>query len=155
MDDAPFEIEASHVGQDHVDVLALAQNVPQHRRDGAGREDAGGHLIEQRLEQVVVPPVDERDVDVGRGEQAGRGQAAEPATDDDNAVPLRWAHDGSFPRGRWLCPQSTRWQPSVSESGQSLRQVLADPDGIRHGREGRAGFTAPMLGKKPGFPFSK
>ena len=42
----------------------------------AGREDAGRHLVEQRLEEVVVPLVDERDVDVGArkagGWQAGR-----------------------------------------------------------------------------------
>ena len=82
----PLQIEAGHLGQDHVDVLAPAQNVPQHRRDRTRRQDAGGHLVEERLEQVVVAPVDERDVDVGRSEQAGGGQAAEAAADDDDAV---------------------------------------------------------------------
>ncbi len=37
---------------------------------------------------MVVPLVDERDVDIGAGEQAGGGQAAEAATDDDDAVAL-------------------------------------------------------------------
>ena len=80
--------------------FCLAQRVPQHGRDRAGREDAGRHLVEQRLEQVVVPLVDERDVDVGAGEQAGGGQAAEPATDDDDTVALRCVHADSFRRDR-------------------------------------------------------
>ena len=86
VDDASLQIEASHLGQDHVDVFAPAQNVAQHGRDRSRRQDAGGHLVEQRLEQVVIAPVDERDVEVGRGEQAGGGQAAEAAADDDDAV---------------------------------------------------------------------
>ena len=98
VDEPPLQVEPGHLGQDDVDVLALAQRVTQHGRDRARREDAGRHLVEQRLEQVVVPLVDECDVDVGAREQAGGGQAAEPATDDDNAVALRCAHGSSF---RW------------------------------------------------------
>ena len=98
MDDASLQIEAGHLGEDDIDVLAATQNVPQHGGDCTGRQDAGGHLVEQRLEQVVIALVDERDVEVGRCEQAGGGQAAEAAADHDDAVAQWCAHDGSFRR---------------------------------------------------------
>ena len=64
------------------DVLCLAQHVPQRRRDLAGREDAGGHLVQQRLEEVVVPAVEQRHVDtVDVSEEAAGGQPAEAAAD--------------------------------------------------------------------------
>ena len=37
------------------------------RRDEATWQDPGGDLIQQRLEQVVIGPVHDRDVDVGAG----------------------------------------------------------------------------------------
>ena len=125
MDDAPFEIEPGHIGQDHVDVLALAQNVPQHRGDGAGREDAGGHLVQQRLEEVVVAPVDERDVDVGRSEQTGRGQAAKPAATVSSGIPVPCDH--AFPAS----------------------PIHPDNPAIR-GRRGKVGEQAPIPGRLRG-----
>ena len=112
-----------------------------------GRQDAGGHLVEQRLEQVVVPPVDERDVEVGRGEQAGGGQAAEPAADDDNAVALRCAHDGSFRR------EAVAWSPGYDVVTRRVgvrpaARSRCSPTRMAFAMAVRAGFTAPMLGKK-------
>ena len=39
----------------------VAQHVADGRRDLPLREDAGGHLVQQRLEEVMVGAVDQRD----------------------------------------------------------------------------------------------
>ena len=79
----PVEIEAGHLGELHLHVLCLPQDVAQRRRDLAGRQDAGGHLVEERLEQMVVAPVDQRDLDVlDRAEQTARRQTAESTAHD-------------------------------------------------------------------------
>ena len=53
-----------------------------------GRERGRRHLVEQRLEQVVVAPVDDGDVDVGALQLLDGGDAAKAAADDDDAMPL-------------------------------------------------------------------
>ena len=50
------------------------------RRQGRRR-----HLVEQRLEQVVVAPVDDDHVGRRAGQRPGRGEAAEAGADDDDA----------------------------------------------------------------------
>ena len=93
-----------------VDVLRLAEHVPQRRRDLAGREDAGGHLVQQRLEEMVVPAVEQRHLDrADVTEEAARGQPAEAAAHDDDA--MRSAFDAVRQRrGRrsepGVCPQA-------------------------------------------------
>ncbi len=60
-DDGPvLEIEAGDLGELDVDVLCL-RRIPEMRRDLAFREDSGGDLVEQRLEEVVVRALDDRD----------------------------------------------------------------------------------------------
>ena len=65
-----------------------------------GGQDARRHLVEQRLEQVVVGAVHHRDVDVGVGQRAHRVEAAEAAADDDDPVRARTAHAGSCATAR-------------------------------------------------------
>ncbi len=56
--------------------------------DVARIQPCGGHLVEQRLEQVVVAPVDEGDVHRRVGERSRRRQPAESAADDhDMRIP--------------------------------------------------------------------
>ena len=50
----------------------------------AGGQRAGRHLIGQRLEQVKVASIDQRDVHRKPGEVQGRLDPAEPAADDDD-----------------------------------------------------------------------
>src|SRR5262249_46958726 len=56
------------------------------RGDLAGREGAGGDLVQQRLKQVVIAAIDQGDVDRCSSERPGRAQTAEAAADDDDAV---------------------------------------------------------------------
>ena len=58
-----------------------------------GREGAGRDLVQQRLEDVVVAAIDERQVDPGVAAEAPRGvQAPKSAADDGDAVPGRGLH---------------------------------------------------------------
>ena len=52
------------------------------RRDLRGRERRGGHLVEEGLEEVVIPTVDERDPEGAAGELPGGGEAPKAAADD-------------------------------------------------------------------------
>ena len=65
------------------------------------------HLVEQRLEQVMVGAVDERDLDLGARQRTHRRQAAEAAADDHHARTV--AHSGPV-RAGWPCSRlRTRW----------------------------------------------
>ena len=55
-------------------------------RSITGRKPAGSHLVEQRLKEVVIGAIDKRDLDRRLGQTLGRVQAAETASDDDDAV---------------------------------------------------------------------
>ena len=66
------------------------------RAMSAGIQSGGRHLVEQRLEQVVVASVDEGDVDECVVQRLGCCQAAEPSSDDDDVGPCVWVvHSGS------------------------------------------------------------
>jgi hypothetical protein len=57
--------------------------------DLAGRQRAGGDLVGERLEEVEVASIDKRELDRRTGKLLCSLQAAEPAADDDDPVPLR------------------------------------------------------------------
>src|SRR5262249_21931055 len=80
----------------------LAKNRAQRLRDLAWRQRRGGHLIQQRLEQVVVDRVNQQDA-YASAAQGSRGiQAAEAAAHDDD----RWAR-GKSHAWRILADQMT------------------------------------------------
>ncbi len=60
-----LQIDVGDVAQQHLGVLLLTQDHAGGRRDLAFGDDAGGHLVQQRLEQVVGGAGDQLDVDVG------------------------------------------------------------------------------------------
>ena len=63
---ASLEVEAGHLGQLDLDISMAAQNASDRRGDLARREDPGRHLVEQRLEEVVVVAVHQRHPDRAR-----------------------------------------------------------------------------------------
>ena len=80
------DVDRRHVGQLHRRVLLALQDVAGRRRDLSCREDAGGDLVEQRLEEMVVRPVDERHLDRRVAEEPGREETAEAGADDHDSV---------------------------------------------------------------------
>ncbi len=82
---APFGVHARHFAEQHVGVEMLAEQPADRRRDVARRQPGGGHLIEQRLEQVIVVAVDQRHSHAGRCQARGTCESAEPCADDDDS----------------------------------------------------------------------
>ena len=87
MDLAPVRVEPDRLAEEDGRVRVPAEDPPERLGDLAGREGAGRDLVEQRLEQVVVAPVDEGDArPAGHGRAARRVQPAEPSSDDHDAM---------------------------------------------------------------------
>ena len=68
---AAVEINPDDLAERNGRVALITQHLAERRRDVAFGEESGRHLVEQRLEQVVVGAVDERDVDIGARELLG------------------------------------------------------------------------------------
>ena len=79
------KVDSGGVGQEDGRVALPAQDVAQGRRDVRGGQPGRGHLVQERLEGVMVVAVHERDAH-GRVPQGARGrEAGEAPADDDDA----------------------------------------------------------------------
>src|SRR5581483_6749556 len=83
---ARLRIDVLGLAEEDVGVLVAAEDAADRRADFAGRERAGRDLIEERLEEMEVAAVDERDVDRRMSEIARRIEPAEPAAENEDAV---------------------------------------------------------------------
>ncbi len=128
------EVDGPDIAPQHPDVLLAAQDQPGGRRDVALGQDSGGHLIEQRLENVRGRFRDHGDVDVGALERLGRGQSAEAASDDDDTM------------ARHACPFFTRGPGS--QSSQRMSTVRRHPGERRGLREHRSAARDSPRGRK-------
>jgi hypothetical protein len=81
-------IEFGHFAEQRPDVRLVADHSTQRRRDQAGRQDAGRHLIEKRLKQMMIRAVDQGDVGLGLAQRPNRAEPAESTTDYDHAMPI-------------------------------------------------------------------
>ena len=89
---AGVEVDGGDSGLAEADVAGAAEHRPERVGDVGRVEQRGGHLVQQRREQVVVAGVEQEDVDVRAVERPGAGQAAEAAADDDHSLPPRHRH---------------------------------------------------------------
>ena len=86
------EVDAGNIAADDIDI-GMAREQPADRLgDVAGRQRRRRHLVEKGHEQVVVAPVDDRDLDRGAAEAAGAGEPAETGADDDHMHPAVSVH---------------------------------------------------------------
>ena len=81
-DPPAVQVHALDLGQEDRDVSRMAQDGAKRARDVGRRERRRGHLIEERLEQMVVSTVQDGDANGTAGQPARRVQAAEAAPDD-------------------------------------------------------------------------
>jgi hypothetical protein len=88
VDLAGADVDVLDLGQHHAHERVVAEDVTDGGRDLALREDAGRHLVEQRLKEVVVGAVDQRHPDGLPLEGAGGEQPTEAAPDDHHVVPV-------------------------------------------------------------------
>src|SRR5215831_15741024 len=66
----------------HGGIGLSVKNRADRSRDRIGRQRSRGHLIEQRLEQMIVVPIYQRDIDWRSSEGTCRRQPSEPAAND-------------------------------------------------------------------------
>ena len=108
------QVDRVDLAPQHPDVLLLAQDQPGGRGDVAFGQDSRRHLIQQRLEQMGGRLRDQGDVDIRAFERFGRVQAAESASDDDDAMA---GHTSPFRKGRTAdCPSPDRTLPKSCDS---------------------------------------
>ncbi len=84
------KIHSGGVGEEDGRVALPPQDVAQGRRDVRRGEPGRGHLVEERLEDVMVVVIDEGDADGGAAEGSRRGEAGETPAHDDDVRSGRW-----------------------------------------------------------------
>ena len=84
--DPLVEIETGDLDELRPHVLVLAEQVTEDGCDLTGREDAGRHLVEERLEEMVVAAVEQRHLGSCAREQTDRRQPAEATPHDHHPV---------------------------------------------------------------------
>ena len=81
-------IHAGHRGEQGRDLGTAAQEIADRPGNFRGRQRGGGDLVKQRLEQMVVAAIDQRDADRRAGQAKRRLQPAETGTNDHDAMAL-------------------------------------------------------------------
>jgi hypothetical protein len=87
-DALPGDVDGQRLREHHARVRLAAKDAPDGGRDLGGREPGRGHLIEQRLEEVVVAPVHDRDADGGVAERTRRLEPSEARAEDHDVGTL-------------------------------------------------------------------
>ena len=100
---ARLQVEAGDLGHQDANVAVTLEDRPQRIGDLAGRERSGRDLVGERLEEVEVPSIDERDLDRRPPQPERRLEAAEAAPDDDHAVRAGVTHRRSERSGGRFC----------------------------------------------------
>jgi hypothetical protein len=85
---AGSNIDAGDLRQKDCDVSLLRLELTDWRSDFGGREDGGCHLIEQRLKNVVVAPIDHDDLDIGMSQRVRRCDPGKAGADDHDTLAL-------------------------------------------------------------------
>ena len=80
------------LGEEHAHARGVAQDGAERHRDVRRRQDGARHLIEERLEEVMVAPVHQCDAHVAAGEPARGVEAGEPAAHDHDVRRARIRH---------------------------------------------------------------
>ena len=91
VDSSRLQIQAGHFGEQHTDISLLASKLPDRSSDLGWRKNCGRNLVEQRLEDVVIAPVDQNDVCIASFQSASRGDPGKPAANNDNTLSLQAA----------------------------------------------------------------
>src|SRR6185295_2326129 len=78
-------IDRADIGQQHLDVPLVAQDPADRRRDVSRGQRRRRHLIEQRLKDMVVVSIEQRDLDRSIRQSSRRVEPAKPAAYDDDA----------------------------------------------------------------------
>src|SRR5256714_13255105 len=93
--DAFLGIDLAHLRHQNFGIPQMTQYPADGSGDVARRQRRRRHLVQQRLKDEMIRPVDERDIDVGTSEDMRGGDSPEPAADDYDAGSDRLVRQGS------------------------------------------------------------
>jgi hypothetical protein len=82
-----LEVDVRHIRQQHARVGLQAQHAADGNRHLPGCEARHRHLIEQRLEEMVILAVEQRDAHGGASQRARHAEAAETSTHHQHVAP--------------------------------------------------------------------
>ena len=88
MHDSGLEVDPFDLRQGDTNVRIAAKYISERWGDLAFGEDPGRHLIKQRLEEMVVPPVEDRYRDRSRLERSGSKETGEATANDHHVVAM-------------------------------------------------------------------
>ena len=77
-------VDSRHLVEHHPHIGHVGEDRANRRGDVGRRQGSGRDLVEQGLEQVVVAPVHQRDLDRLSGQPLGGGQPAEAGADNND-----------------------------------------------------------------------
>ena len=77
---------ARHIAEQHPHILLMLEQAAQRRGNICRRERPGCHLIQQRLEQLMIAPVDQGHIYIGVFQTGGDLQAAKPTPDNHHML---------------------------------------------------------------------
>jgi hypothetical protein len=83
---AGIEIDIDDLAKDDSRILMVTKNFADWRCDVAFGKNPGRDLTQQRLNQVMIRPVDDRDIDIGAPQRFRRREPAESAADNHHMV---------------------------------------------------------------------
>ena len=96
---AARHVDAGNCAQDHVRVWLSSQNAAYRCGNVGRRQGCGRHLIQERLEQVVVAPVDHGHISVDLSQSHSRRKPAETGADNHDVQPSsRYRSEAEFSR---------------------------------------------------------
>jgi anaerobic selenocysteine-containing dehydrogenase len=80
---ATVHVDPRHLGEQHTDVPGSAKHPANWRGNIAWRERRGRYLIQERLKDVVIAAIEQRDTARAAAKHLARREASESAADDD------------------------------------------------------------------------
>ena len=96
---ARVEVEVGDLSQQDADVAGALEDRAQGIGDLTRRERPGRDLVRERLKEMEVAAIDERDLDRRTPQPRHRLQAAETSADDDNVVDARGVGSAHYSPG--------------------------------------------------------
>src|SRR2546421_393684 len=143
-DPAPREVDARDFDHAELEVRLAAQDTAYRLGDLLGLEAGRGDLVEERLEEMVIVPVEQHDVDRRSAERAGGPQAAEARAEDDDGGSHRVRRaTRAPPRCRSRAPRSPRRAPPLPRRRSSSRSRRWRPAAGRARSSGRTPSDVP------------
>src|ERR1700688_599054 len=86
LDKARIQIDGRNFCEHHREIFLFLPELTKGRGDVGGCENCGRYLVEKRLKDVMIAPIDQNDLRIAPSQRPCRGDPAKAATNDDDAL---------------------------------------------------------------------